>query len=252
MASACSENSASKNSDSPQINEEEIASQPHAGETENVLQPEGNAEEAAPNSSISYISFEKIKDLEARFTVDDEARVRFDCGIPSSVRLHFKNPATKSVDGGEVCLYKKMFLAGLRLPFPPIVRELLQYLHVSPGQILPNGWRYFFATYIQWPTIFDGQLMSIREFFNIYRAQAYTDGTVGFKSRGSSLFIYLHPTLLSNKVWRNEYFLVSGAWECAPTETLTEEQRILRNWSAPSADGKFLLDPISVFNFSVL
>jgi 3',5'-cyclic AMP phosphodiesterase CpdA len=141
-----------------------------------------------------------------------------------------------------------MFLAGLRLPFPAIVRELLQYLHVSPSQIRPNGWRYFFATYIQWPTILDGHLMSIREFFHIYRVQAYTDGTIAFKSRGNSLFIFLHPTLLSNKVWRNEYFFVSGAWECSPTETLTEEQRILRRWSAPSAEGCSFFTSISTLS----
>jgi hypothetical protein len=98
------------------------------------------------------------------------------------------------------------------------------------------------------PLFFNGQLMSIREFFNIYRVQAYTDGTIAFKSRGSSLFIYLHPTLLSNKVWRNEYFFVSGAWECPPTETLTEEQRILRHWSVPRAEGLFFFGYISVSN----
>jgi hypothetical protein len=149
-----------------------------------------------------------------------------------------------------------MFLAGLRLPFPAIVRELLQYLHVSPSQIRPNGWRYFFATYIQWPTILDGHLMSIREFFHIYRVQAYTDGTIAFKTRANNLFIFLHPTLLSNKEWRNEYFLISGAWECKPTETLSEEQRVLRRWSAPSAGGLFRLSfqylSFKIFNVEFL
>jgi hypothetical protein len=41
-----------------------------------------------------------------------------------------------------------MFMAGVRLPFPSIVRELLSFLHVTHVQLIPNGWRYFFFTFI--------------------------------------------------------------------------------------------------------
>lgn len=88
---------------------------------------------------------------------------------------------------------------------------------------------YFFASYIQWPTILSGHMMSIRKFFHVYHVQAYIDGTIAFKSRAKNLFITLHSTLTSNKEWINDYFYISGAWECLPTETLSEEQRILRH-----------------------
>jgi hypothetical protein len=64
-------------------------------------------------------------------------------------------------------------MAGLRLPFPAIAREFLEYLQVAPSQIRPNGWRYFFASYLLWPIILGNHRMSIREFFSIYRVQQY-------------------------------------------------------------------------------
>lgn len=40
-----------------------------------------------------------------------------------------------------VVLYEYPFKIGLRLPFPPIVRYMLQLRQVSSGQIMPQVWR---------------------------------------------------------------------------------------------------------------
>jgi hypothetical protein len=66
-------------------------------------------------------------------------------------------------------------MAGLRLPFPDIARELLLYLRVAPSQIFPNSWRYLFASFILWRTVL-GTRMSVPQFLNVYRPTIVTKG----------------------------------------------------------------------------
>ena len=77
-----------------------------------------------------------------------EPRIRWECFISRNVTLHFDSERTGTVvhvKKDEVCLYEAMFRAGLRLPFPRVIRELLSYLHLASQQIMPNAWRVFFA-----------------------------------------------------------------------------------------------------------
>lgn len=68
-------------------------------------------------------------------------------------------------DRNEVCLYEAMFLAGLKLPFPRLVWEFLNYLNLAPHQIIPNIWRVFFASVALWPKVLgEGEQLTVREF----------------------------------------------------------------------------------------
>jgi hypothetical protein len=72
---------------------------------------------------------------ESKLSRADERRVRKECFIPLFVKLRFgekKNGAILRLDRHEVCVYKTMFKAGFRLPFLPMVRELLNYLDLAP------------------------------------------------------------------------------------------------------------------------
>jgi hypothetical protein len=123
-----------------------------------------------------------------------------------------------------------MFMAGLKLPFPEIVRELLLYLGVAPSQIVPNGWRYFFASFLLWKRVL-GTPMRIEQFFNIYRPIESQDGCVEFQVRQSPLFIHLNQNKYSNnRFWKQEIFRVSGEWECPHNVVLSEDQRVPREW----------------------
>lgn len=82
------------------------------------------------------------------FSVQSEWILRRNYDIGNSVRLHFQNQSALRISGGDVTLYERMFMAGLRLPFPDIAREFLLYLKVAPSQIFPNSWRYLFASFI--------------------------------------------------------------------------------------------------------
>lgn len=114
MSTSHSEDSSSKDYGTPHS---------HADDDE-VTQARDNAQ--AP---ISYIPLEEL--YEAKFTYEDGARIRHNFDIPSSVQLHFKDSKHGTIDGGEICLFERMFLGGFRHPFPTIAQELLQYLHVA-------------------------------------------------------------------------------------------------------------------------
>lgn len=67
--------------------------------------------------------------------------------IPKSVILRAPSAKDRACAFSEfkVCLYEEAFHAGLRLPFPGIVRDLLARLRVTPGQLMPNAWKIFYG-----------------------------------------------------------------------------------------------------------
>jgi len=76
--------------------------------------------------------------------------------IPSLVSLNFPTQDFGAIPDPSFennCIHERMLIAGLRFPFHDIVRDLLYYLQVALFQIIPNGWRYFLATYLLWPTV---------------------------------------------------------------------------------------------------
>jgi hypothetical protein len=51
--------------------------------------------------------------------------------------MFYQNPETRALNGGDVTLFERMFMAGLGLPFPVIARDFVLFLMVTPSQILP-------------------------------------------------------------------------------------------------------------------
>jgi hypothetical protein len=96
-----------------------------------------------------------------------EEVLQWNYDISSSVRLFFQNPTTRSIDGGDITLFQRIFMAGLRLPFLEIARDFVLFLMVAPSQIMPNAWKYLFASLILWKIVLRLE-MNIGQFFNIY------------------------------------------------------------------------------------
>jgi hypothetical protein len=145
----------------------------------------------------------------SRIRIGDEFRLRNNYDILLPVLLHFQNPVTLEIQRGDIVIYERMLIAGLRLPFPDIARELVLYLRVSPSQIAPNSWRYLFASFILWRTVLEAR-MTIPEFFNIYRVNYKREGVVEFTVRENPIFIFLSQSYSNNRGWRSEFFRVSG------------------------------------------
>jgi hypothetical protein len=163
----------------------------------------------------------------------DEFRLRNNYDIPPLVLLHFQNPVTREIRGGDLVIYEKMLLAGLRFPLPDIARELVLFLGVSPSQLTPNAWRYLFASFILWQTVL-GARMTIPEFFNIYRAAYKREGVVEFTVRNNPIFIYLSQSYSNNRGWRSDFFRISGDWESVAP--LPADQRVSRVWNPIQVD----------------
>jgi hypothetical protein len=150
----------------------------------------------------------------SRICIGDEFHLWNNYDILPPVLLHFQNPVTLEIQRGDIVIYERMLTAGLRLPFPDIARELVLYLRVSPSQIVPNAWRYLFASFILWCMVLEAQ-MTIPEFFNIYRVNYKKEGVVEFIVRENPIFIFLGQSYSNNRGWRSKFFRVSGEWESA-------------------------------------
>jgi hypothetical protein len=145
----------------------------------------------------------------SKICVGDEFRLKNNYDILPSVLLHFQNPTTGEIRGGDIVIHERMLPARLQFPFLDVARELVLYLGVSPGQIAPNAWRYFFASFILWHTVLEAW-MTIPEFFNVYRVNYKREGVVEFTVRVNPSFIFLSPNYSNNRGWRSEFFRVSG------------------------------------------
>jgi hypothetical protein len=151
----------------------------------------------------------------SHLSASDERRIRKECHIPSFIKLRFDENQSGAVarsDVHEVCVYEHMFKAGLRLPFIPIIRELLGFLDLSPHQLLPNAWRTFIACVILWPlALGPNHTLTIKEFLHIYRLQKNPQSSSAYNfqtKRGK--FIQIDSQFSSNPKWKNKFFFVSG------------------------------------------
>jgi hypothetical protein len=91
---------------------------------------------------------------ESKLSKADERRIRKECFIPPFVKIRFAERGSGDIvrsDHHEVCVYETMFRTGFRLPFLPMVRELLNYLDLSPHQVAPNAWRFLFGCMVLCP-----------------------------------------------------------------------------------------------------
>jgi hypothetical protein len=68
-----------------------------------------------------------------------EGVLRLNYDIPQTVRMFYQTPGTRVIDGGDITLFERMFMAGLRLPCPEIAQDFVLFLMVTPSQIMPNA-----------------------------------------------------------------------------------------------------------------
>jgi hypothetical protein len=182
--------------------------------------------------------------LESTWLACHEATLRRAYDIGPSVNIFFQEPESRGIAGGEVTLTERMFMAGVRLPFPKIVRVVCSFLGVAPGQIAPNGWRYVVASSILWRLVL-GTEMDAAQFFSIYRPST-KDGAVELRVRQDPIFIYLDQRKYgNNKGWREQFFRVSGEWECPSQSVISDSQRVPREWR-PLVDDLRILPTLSV------
>jgi hypothetical protein len=164
-----------------------------------------------------------------------EGVLRSNYEISPTVKMFYQAPGARSISGGDITLYERMFLAGLRLPFPEIARDFVLFLMIAPSQVMPNAWRYLFASYILWRLVLKKE-MTIPQFFNIYRPRQTAEGMIELCVRHPPVFIKLKSGLTNNKFWEMQFFRVSGEWECPEGTLLPEDRMMPRTWQLLRSD----------------
>jgi hypothetical protein len=138
-----------------------------------------------------------------------EGVLRLNYDILPTVRMFYQTPGARLIDGGDITLFERMFLARLRLPFPEIAPDFVLFLMVASSQIMPNAWRYLFASYVLWRLVLKKE-MKIIQFLNIYRPRQTSEGMIELCVCHPPIFIKLKSGLTNNKFWEQQFFRVYG------------------------------------------
>lgn len=152
-------------------------------------------------------------------TSQDENRLRKVYGIPNNVNIRFPaNDERVALDGRtrEVCVDESMFIAGVRLPFLPVIQDLLAYLGLAPSQVKPNGWRYLISSCVLWPLVLGKPAsLTAKEFLYLYQPIKYDDWTWTFQTRKqtqnkTAKFLKMSTKWSNVKVNGTSFFFISG------------------------------------------
>ncbi|GFY86563.1 hypothetical protein Acr_05g0002020 [Actinidia rufa] len=154
--------------------------------------------------------------------------------FPQGVRLRIPGDGETilSARQGEVAFYEAAFLAGLRFPIHPTIRDILIHYQICPAQLSPNAWRSVICSLVIW-RIFKRHL-SCGEFRCLYSLSPLPDsGWYYFKARPEKNLLRGSPSNV--KGWKTRFFFASGdEWELAPSAAASESLlRVPRSWGTP-------------------
>jgi hypothetical protein len=135
--------------------------------------------------------------------------------IPNDVVLRIPNPDERACCPkfeGDVAFYKVDFQAGIRFPLQPFVRELLDFLSLTLGQVAPNGWQTIISCMVMWRVSNNEQEdLTVDEFLFCYEPCqiAASPGFWMFKHRDMETRI-VQGLPLSNRSWKDGYVFICG------------------------------------------
>ena len=118
---------------------------------------------------------------------------------------------------GMVCFFDVAFENGLRFPFHPFIKGVLQHFNVCPSQLAPNGWGILVGLLAFFRDRGLG-VPSVALFLYLFTPKETAEGFLYFSRRpGSPLVISDLPS--SHRSWKGRYFFVSGRnWEYDPLD----------------------------------
>ena len=93
---------------------------------------------------------------------------RFQFPEGTRARLPKKGEKACAFAHGEVYFYEAAFSCGLRFRVHPFIMELLHYLNLAPGQLMPDLWRIVISCIVICTTIANGDMLTINEFVHLY------------------------------------------------------------------------------------
>ena len=183
----------------------------------------------------SYLS--KVEDEDGLKKYRDRYQIPYDVVL----RIPDLDERACSSRYDDVAFYEVDFNVGLRFPMQPLMRELLDHLHLALAQLAPNAWRTMISCMVLWQICSKGEdYLMMDELLYCYKPCqiAVSPGfwTLNSRERGMKLVTHL-PT--SNREWKDDYIFVYGDnWEALPWEEKDDSFiRVRRAWGTPLASG---------------
>ncbi|KAL2472268.1 Plus3 domain-containing protein [Abeliophyllum distichum] len=138
--------------------------------------------------------------------------------VPDDVEFVVPGPDDRADDPplGAVALNQAILAAGLRLPFPWVVRKFLREWRIAPTQLYPNGWRILIGLLVLWDQLGFSR-PSIGDFHSLYSFKS--DGKrsgwwyASVKARTGGNVVTQTPDSIKN--WKKFWFFVRGPWQFA-------------------------------------
>jgi hypothetical protein len=208
----------------------------------------GNSTDETPSVSGSWKGdgFEKLWIARSYLSIVDEEglkKIRDRYQILDDVILRIPNLDERACSSkyDDVAFYETDFTASLRFPLQPFMRELLDCLRLSPGQLAPNAWRTAISCMVLWRVCNKGaDSLTVDEYLYCYKPCqiAVLPGfwTLNNRKKGMKLVTGL---LTSNREWKDNYVFVCGeSWEGLPWEEKDDSIVMVRRaWGTPPTSG---------------
>ena len=182
----------------------------------------------------SYLS--KVVDVKGL----DKYRRRYQILEDVVLRIPESDEVACSSRSGDVAFYEADFNASVRFPLQPLMRELLDRLNLSPGQLAPNAWRTVVGCMVMWKVLSGGKDdLTVDELLFCYKP-CQIPASSGFwslnmRQRGLKLVV---GTPLSNREWKDDYIFVCGDnWEGLSYEKDDHFIPVRQEWGMPSFSG---------------
>ena len=165
------------------------------------------------------------------------------CQIPDDIVLRIPDLDERACSSkyDDVAFYEVDFNAGLRFPLQPFMKELLDRLHLSPGQPALNAWRMAISCMVLWRVCSQGvDFLTVDKFLYCYKPSqiAISPGfwTLNNRQKGMKLVTDL-PT--SNREWKDDYVFICGDnWEGLSWEKKDDSfVRVRCAWGTPPTSG---------------
>ena len=126
----------------------------------------GDTAVSAPRVVRAFHALEEVCGL------DEETVSRFKDRFQFPDRVRVRRPTSEDrachFFPGEVCFYEAAFTCRLRLPVHPFIMELLGFLGIAPGQLMPNSWRIVVNCMEIWLAT-NKDMIKVSELVHLYR-----------------------------------------------------------------------------------
>ena len=208
----------------------------------------GDTAVSAPQVVRAFHALEKVCGLDEETVSRFKDRFQF----PECVRVHRPTNEDRACHffPGEVCFYKAAFTCGLRLLVHPFIMELLGFLGIAPGQLMPNSWRIVVNCMELWLAA-NEDMIRVSELVHLYRlkeSKEYGYYELVPWARRARITRGLPSSF---RYWKCRFVFVSGDdFETPASEAWGDVPRLLRRWETPHL-GESILPIVCWFMFFV-